>query len=389
MKIAMIVRHFWLRKLTAIPRVVFEISNELIENRVEVAIFTDKNPDYPDEITLNNGLKIFFFQNVNEVFSNKTKFDIYHFYGSLLGSLFFVSKIRGEDVILSIYTNKASLKDFLSISLKDFLIDRRILFTVNPIISSIIPKFVLKRNLKRSKKIIVNSKRFFDFYSNIIENKNKVSRLLHGVDFEKFSNIDRAKIFKLKRKLGFSLDDKIILYLGHNYLVRGIDDLINSMEKVYKKCKKAKLLLVLNEMPGSNSKYIKKLVSKKLPKESAKIIFKYVKNVELYYHISNVVVFPYRLSLEIPEYPLALLEALSCGKAVIATKIGAIPEILVNNYNGILVRPKCKNDLENAILKLLRNNKLSLKIGKNGRNSMKKFDWKIVSKKMLNYYEGI
>ncbi|WP_413111327.1 glycosyltransferase [Thaumasiovibrio sp. DFM-14] len=47
--------------------------------------------------------------------------------------------------------------------------------------------------------------------------------------------------------------------------------------------------------------------------------------------------------------PLALLEAQACGCSVIASKVGAIPE-LINPETGILVQPKNSEQLANSIL---------------------------------------
>jgi len=50
--------------------------------------------------------------------------------------------------------------------------------------------------------------------------------------------------------------------------------------------------------------------------------------------------------------PVVIPEAFSCGLPVIATDVGGIPEV-VNNNNGILVKPKDEIALENAIDKML------------------------------------
>jgi glycosyltransferase involved in cell wall biosynthesis len=52
--------------------------------------------------------------------------------------------------------------------------------------------------------------------------------------------------------------------------------------------------------------------------------------------------------------PMVLLEALAARKAVIATRVGAIPKV-VNNENGILVEPGDAAGLQDAILSLLAN----------------------------------
>ena len=50
--------------------------------------------------------------------------------------------------------------------------------------------------------------------------------------------------------------------------------------------------------------------------------------------------------------PLALLEAMSYGKAVIASKVGGIPTLIQNGYNGLLVSPNKPKELVNAIYQM-------------------------------------
>ncbi|MBF0171929.1 MAG: glycosyltransferase family 4 protein [Magnetococcales bacterium] len=51
--------------------------------------------------------------------------------------------------------------------------------------------------------------------------------------------------------------------------------------------------------------------------------------------------------------PQALMQAMACGLPVVSTPVGAIPEIIVNEENGLLVRPKDSPSLANAIKRLL------------------------------------
>jgi len=391
MKIAMFVRHFWLDKLTSLPRTVFEISNNLIEKSNKVTIFTNQEHGYSGKIVLENGLIIRYLENFNKISSIEDNFNIFHFYGSLLGCIIFLSKIRTQKVVLNIYDYKFPFKDFFTIYFSDIFYDTKRLapFFAKDFIGKLVPDFILKFLLKNSQKIVVNSNRSESFYNKILKNERKISNIPHGLNFSKFRYSNNKKIKKLRKKLGFSEEDKIVLYLGHAYLVRGIDDLIHSMNVVQREVPDAKLLLLLNKMPESPINHIKNLVSRHLKKDSVKLIIEYVKNVEVYYQMADIVVLPYRLSFELPEYPFVLLEAMASKKPIITTRIGAIPEIIKNNFNGILVSPKSKNELTDAILMLLENKTLSNKLGNNAKMTVKNFDWENVSNRIYKIYGGI
>ncbi len=65
--------------------------------------------------------------------------------------------------------------------------------------------------------------------------------------------------------------------------------------------------------------------------------------------------------------PLAVLEAMAAGKAVIATSVGGTPEAVVDGETGLLVPPKDPTALARAIQKLLSNPTLTRKMADAGR----------------------
>jgi glycosyltransferase involved in cell wall biosynthesis len=72
--------------------------------------------------------------------------------------------------------------------------------------------------------------------------------------------------------------------------------------------------------------------------------------------------------------PKALLEAMSCGLAVIGTDVRGTNEVITNNYNGILCKPESR-DLRKAIITLLNDVNLQKKLGQNARTYIcEKFD---------------
>lgn len=68
---------------------------------------------------------------------------------------------------------------------------------------------------------------------------------------------------------------------------------------------------------------------------------------------------------------VVLLEALSYGKPVIASSVGGIVDIVKNGKTGILVKEKEPKEIARAVLKLLSDKNLYLKIAENGYNFVK------------------
>jgi glycosyltransferase involved in cell wall biosynthesis len=64
--------------------------------------------------------------------------------------------------------------------------------------------------------------------------------------------------------------------------------------------------------------------------------------------------------------PMAVLEALASKKAVIATSVGAVPQLVIPERTGILVPPKDVHCLKSAILRLLRDPGLRSRLAESG-----------------------
>src|SRR4051812_17730926 len=75
----------------------------------------------------------------------------------------------------------------------------------------------------------------------------------------------------------------------------------------------------------------------------------------------------------LPSYdealPVSLLEAMSAGIPVVATKVGGIPEVVVDGASGLLVAPGDKSGLQRAIARLLADRALAERIGAAARET--------------------
>jgi len=71
--------------------------------------------------------------------------------------------------------------------------------------------------------------------------------------------------------------------------------------------------------------------------------------------------------------PMVVLEALATGKAVIATQIGAVPEVIANHETGLLVQPADVDGLSKAMIKLLRDPALASRLAQAGHERVARF----------------
>ena len=98
--------------------------------------------------------------------------------------------------------------------------------------------------------------------------------------------------------------------------------------------------------------------------------------------------------LVLPSYneglPMAILEGMACGKAIISTTVGAIPEVINNKENGILIQPGDVKALANALVECSTNTSM---VAQMSQNNIKKIDsnysMKTMHEKLALYYEKV
>jgi len=176
--------------------------------------------------------------------------------------------------------------------------------------------------------------------------------------------------------------DNIILFAGRLTTQKGLEYLLRAIALVKREIQHFKLLLV-GKGPQENA--LKDL-------SAALGIADYVfflgdiphcRMPELY-SLADIFVLP---SLS-ESFPNAMLEAMAMEKPVVATRVGVIPEIIVNGESAITVKPGETRQLADEIVRVLSDEKLSKRIAFNGRKLVTtKFTWDYVVGRTVQLYE--
>ena len=80
------------------------------------------------------------------------------------------------------------------------------------------------------------------------------------------------------------------------------------------------------------------------------------------------------------------LEAMAAGKAVVASRVGGVPELVKEDENGLLVPQGDEKALADALLQLVRDPKRNARLGANGAQSVRAFDWDAIAAQYLEVY---
>jgi glycosyltransferase involved in cell wall biosynthesis len=99
---------------------------------------------------------------------------------------------------------------------------------------------------------------------------------------------------------------------------------------------------------------------------------------------SDVFVLPSRRE----GFPLSILEAMACGKPIVATDSGGIREVMKDGINGIISSPD-PDSLVSAVYELYSNEPLRRQIAKNNMRDVREFDWKSITGEYIRIYEEV
>jgi len=370
MNITIVVRDFWEDQMTALPKLAYELAKK---SKHKIQILTDSKINRTSNM---RGIKIVYSTNIIRYLMLDPDIDMIHYIGGVFGALQILNKIRNKRLLFSVITNQINMLEVIkSLKLKDLLKLRVNVFLLYAISLSFLKRYLLQKDA------------IFVFSNNRSRNlggeKSKIRLIEIGLNSKEYIKCNKEKVNRLRNKLKIPKNKKIISYIGHDYLSRGIDNLI----KVFSQLDESFfLLLLLNKMPDGDIEKVRRLLRPVKPDRYI-LITEYVKNIKEYYHLIDILVLNYRNPCELPVFPLVLCEGLGSGTNVIVSKIGDIPELVSDGYNGYLISPNNLKELYNKIIEVA--NLKKDEVGLNAKNSVKRLDWKIISRKYEDIYNEL
>lgn len=251
----------------------------------------------------------------------------------------------------------ADMPEFLEVMYKTF--QKPLYFIMGPIL-----KTFQTIVTKRSEAIITESIEAKEKWVERGIAPNKIYFRPYGIEIEKFTSGNGKKI---RQKYDINKDEKIIMFHGDIGKDDGIEVLLKAIAGLNIKC------LIVGDGSKNYMTYLKKF-------ENSKIIFTGWVNyneIQDYIHACDIYVAPF-LSTQYTNttFPLKQMEAMAAGKPVICSKIKAFSKRVDDGTDIILFEPGNFKDLRRKLIKLLKNNKIREKIGKNAKKTaIKKFRW--------------
>ena len=150
-----------------------------------------------------------------------------------------------------------------------------------------------------------------------------------------------------RKKLNLPYNKKIILNIGSLIDIKGQIYLINAV-KTIKKYQDDILCVIIGS--GKLKNKLNRIIIKLKLEQEIRIIDRRPRSeLPLWMNACDVFAFP---SLK-ESFGVVQIEALACGKPVVATRNGGSQEIIKNEKLGILIEPKNSSELANAIIRVM------------------------------------
>jgi len=185
-----------------------------------------------------------------------------------------------------------------------------------------------------------------------------------------------------RARLGIG-DGPLLLFFGYIRRYKGLDVLLNAMPAIRSAVPGAQLMVAGKDVEGGG-KYVAQCVRLGL-RDAVHLRLEYIplEDIATLFSACDIVVLPYR---ELTQSGVVQL-AHAYGRAVVATAVGGLPEVLKDEVSGRLVPPESPEALAQAVIDVLREPGRADRMGAEGRaRAEQHFRWDDIAAQSFELY---
>ena len=243
---------------------------------------------------------------------------------------------------------------------------------------NLFPTFPRIRNkiiyaLTHANKIISVSQALKDKIIDMGIPESKIDVIRNGVDTSVFYPIQNVR-----DELNLPKNRKIILSIGNIYETKGFQLLIKSLD-IIRNRQEPPLLVIIGEGPYKNV-LVDLITTLSLNNDVLFAGLKPHKTLFQWYNACDV----FCLASFREGIPNVIFESFACGKPVVATGVGGIPEVVTND-NGLIVPELSAEKIASAIVKSINTRWNHKKIV----DHAKIFNWDFTTKKLFSLFQSV
>ncbi len=203
------------------------------------------------------------------------------------------------------------------------------------------------------------------------EHARRIHVMANGVDLGRFA-AGRLQREEIRARLGVGADTGVIGFVGSFKSWHGTDLLL----EVYRAIASVRDVHLLAVGEGPRWEAFRDSVSVAPCRQSVTLSGR-VPHADIpgWTAACDVVVAPYHASADFYFSPLKVIEALACGRPVVAPRLGQLAELIAEGRTGLLYRPDDAADCRRAVLQILDDPDLRTTMGREARASVAGRGW--------------
>ena len=235
-----------------------------------------------------------------------------------------------------------------------------------------ISTIMLKRRARKLDGRIAVSKVAMEFANKYVPGDYTI--IPNGVDLERFSpEVPPIDQF---------VDDKLnILFVSRLEKRKGLNYLLEAYKQVKGEIPNSRLIIV---GPGTRLRHkYEKWVRRNGVKDVVFVGYVSYDELPRYYKTADIFCVP---ATGRESFGIILLEAMAVGKPIVATNIEGYAGLVADGVEGLLVPPKNKEQLAQALISLATDDSLRQEIGARGRIKASEYGWEHIAQRVSNYY---
>lgn len=198
-------------------------------------------------------------------------------------------------------------------------------------------------------------------------------------------NIPDALVEEVRRRFGLPREGtKLLVTIGRLSFEKGHADLLHALRRLRDTRPELQWKLVMVGA-GPEESNLREL-ARTLGLQSHIVFTSHQHNVLPFYRLADAMTLPSHTE----GSPHVVLEAMSAGVPIVATRVGGVPEILTDNETALLVPARDANAMSSAIAKLLDSPELARTIVEKARATLvRNFSHEAYRDSMLAIYEDL